>query len=159
MNELQNKLLGELIGLVRVTDGNAHLVSPEATQILVDGLHTIAKAPEQIGQMLSAVDAQKRLMVPDCYLCANPCGKNAAYNMHLLDQEEPKLRKIKTAMLSAAADIAVALHSGISSDKAAQEYLYKALILIGMDGYTATELLPFLQEGTEILEDLKNGRI
>lgn len=142
-----NRLLGELIGLARATDGNEHLISDASTAVIVDCLvASLEPLPqEKLEVLLRRIDEEKHRMTPDCFACAAPCGKNNAYDMGRLQREEPRTREAKLRLLAGIQQMAV----GGCTHKAAERFLYKALIVIGMED--------FGPEFTEsVIQEMKN---
>jgi len=148
MSDLQNKLTGALIGLARATDGNEHLISDSSTAVILESLAALQKDSGQaaLENLLEKVYDEKRKMVPDCFTCAAPCGKNSDYNMETLHTAQEDIRSLKRRILSGICEMALhAVQSGYH-DETAERFFYKALIVIGMDGYTAEDLHPILKE-------------
>ena len=83
--EMQDQLTGKLIGLARTIDGNGHLISHAANQVVREGLFaTITNVnfdKEALSALLRRVDEVKRQIVPLCYKCTSACGKNDDYTM------------------------------------------------------------------------------
>jgi len=69
--EMQDQLTGKLIGLARTIDGNEHLISHAANQVVREGLFaTITNVnfdKEALSALLRRVDEVKRQTVPLCY--------------------------------------------------------------------------------------------
>lgn len=123
------RLMGELIGLARATEGNEHLISDESTAVIVECLSALASQNEAVLEhLLQRVDGEKRRMVPGCFQCAAPCGRNNAYDLRLLQQEEPEQRDLKMQLLSSLP--ALAVRCGAE----AAELYYPALIALGIEG-------------------------
>ena len=121
-------LIGALIGLARATDGSEHLINPDATRVIRDAL-----APDADPEThLPRIEAEKRKMVPDCFLCASPCGRTASYDMTRLDTAPEAIRTLKFQILAALRTLAAA--------GTADHLLYRGLIAIGMDDYGIPEL-------------------
>ena len=124
-------LTGALIGLVRAADGN-ELVTGETHRLLADGLAlTGQEDPDPIGvrTMIARVRGEKHRLVPDCSVCASPCGRTADYDMHLLTAAEPSVCALKEKILSGAQ--ALASHAPLTPD--AQLLLERALFAVGED--------------------------
>lgn len=139
MEDIQNKLIGALIGLARATDGNEHLISASSTALVIESLS--ASEPARIEALLGRVEDEKQKMVPDCFLCTSPCGRTSPYDLSTLKGAAPEVREIKTQILSEIRRLA----SG-SADAKKESLFYRALIAVGMDDFTAEDLLPILQE-------------
>lgn len=149
---LRDQLTGALIGLARVTDGNEHLITPATTAVITESLSVLSNPshdPAEFTRLLTCVVDQKRCMVPDCFSCASPCGKNSDYDMNLLHTAQEDIRALKYAILHVIQEIAASAHPAAAlgyHNSAADRFFYKALIVIGMDDYEKEDLLPILQE-------------
>lgn len=135
MDSLQRKLIGALVGLARATDGNEHLITPDSTAVVLACLNAKPSGEEDLQFYLSRVGEAKKKMVPDCFLCANPCGRTDAYDLNRLEQEKPDIRETKYRILKELRALAEK-----QPDKTQEQRLYSGLIAIGLDGYTAEEL-------------------
>ena len=81
----QDQLLGEIIGLARASEGNEDLVSDQTDQALLSGLVLAGSDDiEELQQQIQKIQEEKRKIVPDCFECAAPCGRTAAYDITLL---------------------------------------------------------------------------
>lgn len=150
---LQNQLTGALIGLARATDGNEHLINTTATAVVIESL--AATRPEAnadrpaLEKLLGRVEDEKRNMVPDCFLCACPCGRTNAYDLAKLGEADIEIRKLKFRILAAVRRLAAADHPKIH-----EQLFYKALIVIGMDDFGIDLLLPIVQEAEEAADSV-----
>lgn len=121
MNPYKLSLIGELIGLARATDGNEHLITSAATDVIRKVLLTEESrlTETEFDSIREEILTQKRNMVPDCFLCAAPCGKTSAYDLsaiHAHKQFKNRILSDLTSIVSIPEDI-----------------LYKGLIILGMD--------------------------
>lgn len=127
MDSLQQRLIGELIGLARATDGNEHLITADSTALVLACLAARPADEDQLQSHLRRVEEIKRSMIPDCFLCANPCGRTGPYNLAQLRREPEDIRQAKQRILEAL------LQANGQTTEAA---LYQGLIAIGMEGLT-----------------------
>lgn len=129
MNPYKLSLIGELIGLARATDGNEHLINESATLIVRKVLLADENCLDEAAfvRLRDEVLTQKRNMVPDCFLCAAPCGKTSAYDLSAV--REHQLFKARI------------LRDLTSVPTIPEEFLYKGLIILGMD-----DIYPELEE-------------
>ena len=155
--QLQDRLTGALIGLARATDGNEHLINPGATDLIIEGLFaTLTNVNfdnDALTALLARVEEEKRKMVPDCFTCASPCGKNFDYDMEDLWNADADIRSLKSLILFGIRGVAAyAYHAAVLGchDEDVDRFLYKALIVIGMDGYGMADLLPVVLEVGEV---------
>lgn len=155
--QLQDKLTGALIGLARATDGNEHLISASSTAVVVESLFaTLTNVNfdnDALEDLLRRVEAEKQKMVPDCFLCASPCGKTNAYDMQNLWNADENIRSLKSLILFGIRGVAAyAYHAAVLGyhDKDVDYFFYKALAFIGMDDLGMEELLPVVMEVGEV---------
>lgn len=153
----QDKLIGALIGLARATDGNEHLISDSSTRVVIETLFaTLCNAsldPAELKALLERVEEEKRKMVPDCFTCAAPCGKNREYDMRKLWEADAEERTLKSLLLLGIRGISAYAHHGAElgyHDSEVDRFLYKALVVIGIDGLDKDLLLPIVLEMGEI---------
>lgn len=156
-SKLQDRLLGALIGLARATDGNEHLISESSTAVIVEGLaasgNDSGMDPAVLEALLLRVEEEKRNMVPDCYICAAPCGRTSAYDMEDLRHIEENARNRKLQLLSMICRLANYAKNGAIRGESREEvdrFFYKALIVIGLDSFGEEGLLSILQEADEV---------
>lgn len=121
MNHYKSALIGELVGLARATDGNEHLINPSATAIIRKVLLTHENQLNEttFTHLRDEILTQKRNMVPDCFLCAAPCGKTSAYDLAFIQDH----RQFKERIITDLTSISVI----------PEELLYKSLIILGME--------------------------
>lgn len=135
MDSLQSKLIGALVGLARATDGNPHLITAEVTAVVRECLKASPSGEEALQYFLRRVEEAKKHMVPDCFLCANPCGRTSAYDLSRIDQAEPDIRNVKFRILRELQESAEG-----ELEKPQENLLYRGLIAIGMEDCSAEEL-------------------
>ncbi len=131
----EERLLGELVGLARATDGNTHLITQSITEIIAEILRTAVRSEAQYAAYSSRIDSAKWEMVPDCYLCANPCGRTAALDLKILEGESRQIRESKFAILNEIRTLA-----GSERSRKTDLKLYRGLVILGLEGYSAEEL-------------------
>ena len=140
---MMEQLLGALIGLARATDGNEHLINPSATGLILECLIASRETltEERMTALLQRIDEEKRRMIPDCFTCAAPCGKNNAYDMGQLQEEEPQVRALKQQLLAGIQAMAVR-----DNPETAEHFFYKALVVIGIDGLAPKHLESVIEQ-------------
>ena len=81
---LQDELTGALVGLARAAD-TAPAVSDATWRVMIEALAANSPAAAcneaEILSLIDRVHAEKFKVVPDCAICASPCGRTADYNM------------------------------------------------------------------------------
>ena len=155
--ELQDKLPGALIGLARATDGNEHLIRESATAVIIESLFATLTNVNfdnaALEKLLERVGEEKRKMVPDCFACAAPCGRNNDYDMQDLWNADEDIRSLKSLILFGIRGMAAyAYHAAVLGchEQEVDRFFYKALIAIGMDDFGMEELLPIVMEVGEV---------
>ena len=147
VEKLARQVIGELIGLARATDGSEHLIHPGATAVMLEALSKTlpgAAGEGELEALIPKILDQKRLMVPDCFLCACPCGKTFAYDLSGLEALPRQERSVKEALLHHA-QIGAACISGDPHPEV-EALFYKALIAVGMEAVRPDVLETLLQE-------------
>lgn len=125
------KLIGALIGLARATEGNEHLILPSTTTLVIECLSADHQSDEgETNRLLSRVEEEKRRMVPECYACTAPCGRNNAFEMNRLQMENPEIRNIKYNILNGISQLSKAHKEPCAEE---ESLLYRSLILIGIE--------------------------
>lgn len=154
--QLQDKLTGALIGLARATEGNGHLISAELDRLVIEGLFTtitnVNFNNETITELIKRVEHAKKSLVPGCYECGSPCGKNTDYDMKEVWDAEEDIRSLKSLILFGIRGMAAyAYHASVLgyAEEAVNRFFYKALFAVGMD-WGMDELLPIVMEVGEI---------
>lgn len=149
--ELRARLMGALIGLARATDGNEHLITESATAAVVDSLAAPEDAGAQILEaLLERVGEEKRKMVPNCFSCASPCGRTSDYDLSRLNLASEEVASLKRELLRGIRAIARLEQR----PEGAESFLYKALIVVGMEDWNADMLRPVLAEMEQLLGNL-----
>ena len=155
--ELQDKLTGALIGLARATDGNEHLISERSTAVVIEGLFATLTNVNfdnaALARLMKRVEEEKQQLVPECFRCASPCGRNSDYDMNDLWNAHEDIRSLKSLILFGIRGMAAyAYHAAVLGyhDETVDRFLYKALNAIGMDDYGMNELLPIVLEVGEV---------
>lgn len=135
MDKNSGFLLGQLIGLCRATDGNEHLISPSATAVIRECLRAVDCGSGDVSLLSEKVEREKRKMVPDCFVCAAPCGRTSACDLSAM--EDGPVRRLKFRLLDELCRRA---------DSAEEKLLYRCLVAVGIGDYEEEDLLPLLQE-------------
>ena len=141
MERLCDKLTGALIGLVRVTDGNEHFITPELTTFIetcLTACYTEHTDSDRLRLLLSQCMEMKRAMVPNCFVCDHPCGRTSDYDMGRLAEAKQSVREKKLRLLQLLQET---LANGNGIDP---EIMYDGLYLIGMDMDDTQYLMPVI---------------
>ena len=136
----QDRLVGALIGLSRAVDNNEHLITPDTNAAL---LRALTASPAEAEAALTAVQQQKRLLVPNCFDCASPCCRTADCDFPALLDAAPDARAARLSLLDALRTLARAQST---PDPDACAFLYCALFALGTETYTLADLQPYQNE-------------
>ena len=134
--QLQDELTGALIGLARAAD-TAPAVSDEAWQVMIEGL--LASAPtncseQSLLEWIDRVRAEKFKVVPDCAVCASPCGRTADYAMQNIWNAPEEIRSLKVLILLGTRGIADYAHRAMAlgcMNEDVNRFFAEALATIG----------------------------
>ncbi len=136
--DLQDTLTGALVGLARATENNADLLTPETDELVQKALFTCVTnvnfEDRTIEELIQAVRAEKNRMVPDCALCAAPCGHNDDYDMKHIWQAQEDIRSLKSLILFGIRGMAAYVyHAAVLGyrDEDVNRFFYQALTLLG----------------------------
>lgn len=137
----QDRLVGALIGLSRAVENNEYLITPDTNAALLRAL--TAATPAECEAALTALQQQKRLLVPNCFDCASPCGRTADCDFPALLDAAPDARDARLSLLDALRALARA-QSTPTPDACA--FLYRGLFALGTETYTPADLQPYQSE-------------
>ena len=147
---LQDRLTGALIGLAGAAGNTAP--TEEMTRLVVEALFATVTnvnfSSESLRELIRLVEAEKAHLSSNCLSCASPCGNQADYDMNLLWNSPEDIRSLKSLILFGIRGMAAyAYHAMILGyrDEAAEEFFYKALLMIG-GNYEMEDLLPVVME-------------
>ena len=135
------KLMGVLVGIARATDGNEHLITPELTAFVAAAMALDEDAEEQeLNSWIQRALEAKRNLVPNCFLCDNPCGRTSDLDPAQLDQESNAVKEAKRTLF------ALARKAAASGAADSSFLLYDVLYLLGMEMDTTEYLLPVIEK-------------
>ena len=129
----KQRLLGELIGLARATEGNDHLLQSETCRLVCDALAALPEENADCEALLQRIDEEKRRLVPMCYECLGGCGRNNAYDVRLLRLDAPGLRTAKYALLDR-------LLAAASNPQGREQGLYLGLYALGREDWPESQI-------------------
>lgn len=134
-SDLQNELIGALVGLARSLDETNSDFS--ALKAMINGINAIeTAAPEDIEK----VRAAKRRAVPDCSVCKNPCGKTFDYDLDELEKLEPKIAEQKYLLIERIIKYAKTAVYNEQNYQTVLKALAEGLFAIGYDYFTEEQL-------------------
>jgi hydroxylamine reductase len=129
----KQRLLGELIGLARATEGNEHQLQSETCRLVCDALAALIDESADLDELFERIDREKRRLVPMCYECLGGCGRNNAYDVLLLRLDTPGLRKAKYALLDR-------LLAAASDPQGREQGLYLGLYALGREDWPESQI-------------------
>lgn len=141
--ELQERLTGVLIGIARAVDGNEHLISASTDEIVREALAATLPngqaGEDRLRELVERAESEKRKLIPNCYACASPCGKNSNYDIRRLCGLEGDVRALKSLILCGIRCLA-------ARGEQADRLFYQALFAVGEESFGVRELLPVAME-------------
>lgn len=147
--ELQEQLTGALIGIARAVDGNEHLITESTDKIVREGLTATlpdtSLGNDSLSALIQDAENEKRKLIPLCYECAAPCGKNNNYDMRRLYTAEEEICSLKLLILCGIRSLAVSVCRAAALGRADHDinrFLYQALFSVGEESFGVQELLP-----------------
>lgn len=148
---LQDRLTGTLIGIARAVAGNEHLISDSTDKIVREGLRAALTNfdDESLAALIRRAGEEKIRLIPHCYECASPCGKNNDYDMQRLWTAGEDIRSRKLLLLYGIQGMAVHICRAAALgyvDHEVNRFFYRALFAIGEEGFGVQELLPLMTE-------------
>jgi len=136
----RRELLGALIGLARATDGNAHMLSESTGHVTAEALAALDNKDADPQVLTLQVREEKRKLVPECFRCASPCGRNQEFDVSAVGKEREGIRMLKGKILSAICELT-------SCGRPVEAtLLYRALFCLGCDDWEEEDLRPLLRE-------------
>ena len=151
--QLQAQLIGVLIGIARAVDGNEHLISDATDKIVREGLAAMLPdenlGDDSLSALIQRAEEEKRKLIPLCYECAAPCGKNNNYDMRRLcaaDEDICSLKQLILCSIRGMAAYACRAAALGRTDHDVDRFFYQALFAIGEESFGVQELLPVAME-------------
>ena len=147
---LQDKLTGELIGLVRAT-GDV-VPTGSVLKLIIEGLFTtltnVSFNEQTLNELIEKVCTERERLVPQCFACASPCGTNNEYDLSHIWTDNEDIRSLKSLILFGIRGMAAyAYHAmvlGYTNDEVSH-FFVKALFALGED-WGMDKLLPIVME-------------
>lgn len=146
---LQAQLIGVLIGIARAVDGNEHLISDSTDKIVREGLAAVLPGADlgndSLSMLIQRAEDEKKKLIPLCYECAAPCGKNNNYDMRRLCTADEDICSLKLLILCGIQNMAAYACRAAAlgrTDHEVNRFFYQALFFIGEESFGVQELLP-----------------
>lgn len=150
---LQERLTGVLIGIARAVEGNEHLISDSTDKIVREGLAATRfdanLAEDSLSALIQRAEDEKRKLIPLCYECAAPCGKNNNYDMRRLYAADGDAYSLKLLILCGIRSMAVYSCRAAAlghTDREVDRFFYEALFSVGEESFGVGELLPVVRK-------------
>lgn len=148
--DLQDELIGALIGLVHACQNNPK--TEQTDSLLIEGLYTvIADARRKdalLREMTARVRADKAAVAPNCVTCTARCGNTDDYDMKRMWNAGADIRSLKIKILSGVCGMAADAYSALAGgclDEEVNVFLHRALFALGED-WEADWLLKVVHE-------------
>ena len=143
---MKDKLTGALIGLARATFGSEYMITENTNRAMLDGLLAAENSDEStLSALIDRVENAKRALIPLCYECAMPCGKNNAYDMSNFHNGGQDIRSAKADILRAVRTLAGRTNP---EDSEQCRLICKGLFAVGEDEWDAELLQTVAKEVT-----------
>ena len=156
ITKLQNKLIGSLIGLIRATEGNESLITPQTNELLIKGLvlstFDLNTTEDELNLILKNIENEKRRLIPNCFECMASCGRNEDYDMNELNNDSQENRNLKFTILLSLQKLASLIfkyNTIIPITTNTLNLIYRSLYMIGTKDYGVNEYLPIILNLTE----------
>ncbi|MBQ3107514.1 MAG: hypothetical protein IJC68_02750 [Firmicutes bacterium] len=153
----QAALLGCLIGLSRATEGNEHKVTPDMDLLVLEALAASLAETDSIRteDLITRVKEAKRQLIPLCYDCASPCGRNNDYDFSGFPSQPeekllPKVRLLQALQASALRTWRSVKNYESTPSPAYMDLVYMILYAIGRDDWGPAELQPILERSSTL---------
>ena len=147
---LQDKLTGELIGLVRAT-GDV-VPTGNVLKLIIEGLFTtltnVSFNEQTLNELIEKVRTERERLVPQCFACASPCGTNNEYDLSHIWTDNEDIRSLKSLILFGIRGMAAyAYHAMVLgyTNEEVNDFFYRALFAVGED-FEMEDLLPLVLE-------------
>lgn len=132
--EIQDELLGALIGLARATEGTEPTES--TYQVIKESLYKytdVSLSNDEALYLINKIRSEKEILVPECSKCQAPCGRNDEYDMQKLWNANDDVRVTKISILNKIHEIANRVYSAKEELKSNEvdNMLCEALFMIG----------------------------
>ncbi len=154
---LQDRLTGALIGLARAVYNKEDQITEEMNQLVLKSLFTTVTNVnfnnETISALIDRIEAERKKLIPGCYACGSPCGRNTSYDLEDLWNDQEDIRSMKSLILFGIRGMAAyAYHAAVLgyTDPEIMDFFYEALDIIGMEGWTMADFLPTVMKVGEI---------
>ena len=147
---LQDALIGELIGLARAADGNTPTAS--TFKSIIDGLFStvtnVSFSDEVILRQIETVKEEKAKLVPQCDDCELGCPRNDAYDLSQLWESDEDARSLKSLLLFGLRGMAAYAHHAYvlgGTDDGVNMFFLRGLFALGEEK-SEEELLALIME-------------
>jgi hydroxylamine reductase len=129
MTNYHDTLIGSLIGLARSIIGNEDLVTSSTKDLLFTGIFTLSNNNEIIN-LLTSIENEKKRLTPNCYNCLASCGKTNNFDLQELNLLPKDIKELKLKILEKLESLSPNIYKNNNIDF---NILTETLFIIGLD--------------------------
>ena len=129
---MNGEVLSALVALALAAEGNESNITADTRGLITEAINDDGGNTESL---LKRIEDERKRLVPDCFHCASPCGRTAAYDLEGFINADEETKKAKQILLSSLKEV-----SGKGDD-----LIFRVLYAIGRDDWSAEELLQVLK--------------
>ena len=153
------QLIGALIGIAWAAEGNSRILGADVHNAVLTGMRTVFSETEQSQKKIIAcienLRSEKRKLVPQCFECAEPCGRNNDFDISETTESETNLSCAKFTLLTELLSLEPLLrhHQNGMLFERAMDFIYKGFFYMGYDCDTKS-VWTMLNEIKEVRKNL-----
>lgn len=124
---MDKEVLSSLIALARAAEGNEWNLTSETRSLISEAVNDDGVNTQSL---IKRIEDERKRLVPDCFCCAEPCGRTAPYDLGNLNDADPDVKAAKQRLIE----------NLKASDSKGDDSIYRLLYAIGRDDWSAEEL-------------------
>ena len=128
---MDKEVLSSLIALARAAEGNEWNLTAQTRSLISEAVNDDGVNTQSL---IKRIEDERKRLVPDCFCCAEPCGRTAPYDLAMLDNLTPDIKEAKQHLIG----------NLKASDSKGDDSIYRVLYAIGRDDWSAEELFQVL---------------
>ena len=149
-SDTRKVLLGALIGIGRAAETSAHLIDRSLDLYILQALASCddpSVTDEQALEFAQALNEEKAILVPDCAMCCEPCGRTDDYDFASMADETDSIIRLKENIISLAIKKATELLEPAQDGESLLLFpFYRALFAIGARDWDENDLQSVIDE-------------
>lgn len=124
---MDKEVLSSLIALARAAEGNEWNLTAETRSLISEAVNDDGVNTQSL---IKRIEDERKRLVPDCFCCAEPCGRTAPYDLENLNDADPDVKAAKQRLIE----------NLKASDSKGDDSIYRLLYAIGRDDWSAEDL-------------------